>query len=683
MPVGKKKPSSATGGAAAVAGKKAKRKPSSSSFDDDELSAQLAREYPGNRDEVELRDADVLDTSDEEETVQLQRSWAHKTEGRGDMDQGEEDADVDEEQAAIEMDRLQKQQLTLDDFQVPGIDLSSAPATAKGKKGSKKAVAAASTAGLFAEPERVAKQLAKVSESERLQLLKRDAPEFDRLIQEFNEHLQLVQGVLLPTVQKVKAGELPTSQGSDLLEAKLHLLLNYCMCIVFYLLLKVEGKPVKGHPVIAKLVELRTYLQKLRPLESRVRSSIDRLLQMATLADKNPAGKNKKKRANDGDGEDEAADDGIDNGDGSDEDPLLLKPNLKNLAPARRGGLGDEGEGENENEDVGGGLYKAAKDPTRLGTAMETKQERKARKAKALRQEIEDYEDDTYHSYQMTREQRLQLEAAEKRKDKRGLSELATEERFEDESDDEMQTLIQQIKKRQAEEAAQKKEETTGKGKGKKAKAAAVEDEGEEDDLFADLLGDDAGPKRKRKRAEAEAKAAQYAKKRVGDDDDELLDDNDEIDSDEADGDDLDAIMGSMRHRNRSAHVDEGDEDAGDDGDDLGPDADEDDDDEGDPLGFTVPAPKRQRRGGDEEEDAAEKQPHLRRRVTRDILRNKGLEPTRNKKHKTPRTAMRKKFQAADTKHKSQVQPQRVHQTFNYTGEKNISMHVVRGKRLK
>ncbi len=68
---------------------------------------------------------------------------------------------------------------------------------------------------------------------------------------------------------QVKAGELATAEGLSYLEAKHLLLLSYCIHIVFYILLKAEGAPVRTHPVIGRLLQLRTYLVRPRLIVSR------------------------------------------------------------------------------------------------------------------------------------------------------------------------------------------------------------------------------------------------------------------------------------------------------------------------------------------------------------------------------------------------------------------------------
>ena len=77
---------------------------------------------------------------------------------------------------------------------------------------------------------------------------------------------------------QVREGNLATAEGVTYLETKNLLLLQYCMHLVFYLLLKAEGQPVQQHPVIARLVEIRAFLEKIRPIDKKLRYQIDKLL---------------------------------------------------------------------------------------------------------------------------------------------------------------------------------------------------------------------------------------------------------------------------------------------------------------------------------------------------------------------------------------------------------------------
>ena len=90
---------------------------------------------------------------------------------------------------------------------------------------------------------------------------------------------------------QVRKGELATAEGVSYLEAKYLLLLHYCMHLVFYILLKAEGRPVRDHPVIARLVEIRAFLERARPIDKRLRYQMDKLLNAVATLKVNISGK--------------------------------------------------------------------------------------------------------------------------------------------------------------------------------------------------------------------------------------------------------------------------------------------------------------------------------------------------------------------------------------------------------
>jgi U3 small nucleolar ribonucleoprotein protein LCP5 len=59
------------------------------------------------------------------------------------------------------------------------------------------------------------------------------------------------------------------------------LLLSYLTNISFFLLLKSEGVPIASHPVVARLVRLRVLVEKLRPLDAKVKYQVDKLVKSA------------------------------------------------------------------------------------------------------------------------------------------------------------------------------------------------------------------------------------------------------------------------------------------------------------------------------------------------------------------------------------------------------------------
>lgn len=99
------------------------------------------------------------------------------------------------------------------------------------------------------------------------------------LTADYRDKMKQVKETLQPIIDK--ASTLPTSQGLSFLQVKYHLLLSYCTNICFFMLLKCHGKKVEGHPVVASLVKLRVQLEKLKPIETKLKYQIDRLLTTA------------------------------------------------------------------------------------------------------------------------------------------------------------------------------------------------------------------------------------------------------------------------------------------------------------------------------------------------------------------------------------------------------------------
>jgi U3 small nucleolar RNA-associated protein 3 len=91
-----------------------------------------------------------------------------------------------------------------------------------------------------------------IQTEEQLAVVMADAPELLSLLDELKACLAEVRSRVGPLLREVSAGGLATAAGLSYLEAKHLLLLQYCMCIVAYLMLKAEGRSVKDHPVIGR-----------------------------------------------------------------------------------------------------------------------------------------------------------------------------------------------------------------------------------------------------------------------------------------------------------------------------------------------------------------------------------------------------------------------------------------------
>lgn len=293
--------------------------------------------YDADTADFEVMDDDEALKEEEQEVLRLQREAAEKLMP---SDFGIEEEDEDEEREREGGDTLEQQ-------------LRKAEVSGRGA----------------AEVEEVAKDLSSISKAEQMAALMEDAPELLALLTELTDSLAEVRHRVGPLLKEVKEGGLATSEGLSYLEAKHLLLLQYCIHIVFYLLLKAEGRPVKDHPVIGRLVELRTFIEKVRPIDKQLAYQIDKLLRAIKVA---KAAEQSDQQEQQGEGRNGAVD----------EDPDMLKygPNPSRMLPK---GAEDEG-ADNAEAD---GVYRPPKlnpvampdDPDQR--TMNTKERRRLKEA--------------------------------------------------------------------------------------------------------------------------------------------------------------------------------------------------------------------------------------------------------------------------------------------------------------
>ncbi|KAG0009102.1 hypothetical protein BGZ80_002744 [Entomortierella chlamydospora] len=171
--------------------------------------------------------------------------------------------------------------------------------------------------------------------------LRTDQAAFTKHLNELTTMFKEIESKLKPTIEKLDSKEIDTSKGLSFLEVKYHILLEYITNLSFVMYRKLNGETIKDHPAVVSLIEQRTMLEKMKPVEQKLKYQIDKLVRAAVIGQQ--------------DGEAQM------NAEGA--DPLAFKPNPKNLVVDNTGN--DEGDAQEEDQEEDGtpstGLYKAPK----------------------------------------------------------------------------------------------------------------------------------------------------------------------------------------------------------------------------------------------------------------------------------------------------------------------------------
>ncbi|CAH2294463.1 ngdn [Pelobates cultripes] len=153
-----------------------------------------------------------------------------------------------------------------------------------------------------------------------------DLPAAQSLLSNLQEQVTAVTAHVQNLTQKIQNGIYPTEKGLSFLELKDQLLLMYMQDLTQLILEKTCGRHINGNPGIMRLVEMRTVLEKMRPIDQKLKYQIDKLVRAAVTGS---LGEN---------------------------DPLRFKPNPQNLMSKLEE---FDGESDGEGEASGGTAKKS------------------------------------------------------------------------------------------------------------------------------------------------------------------------------------------------------------------------------------------------------------------------------------------------------------------------------------
>ncbi|XP_054849381.1 neuroguidin [Eublepharis macularius] len=108
-----------------------------------------------------------------------------------------------------------------------------------------------------------------------------DLPAAIHLLKSLQEQVVAVTHHVQSLAQKVRAGTYPTEKGLSFLEVKDQMLLLYLQDLSHLILEKTSGRSIAGHPALLRLVETRTVLEKMRPIDQKLKYQVDKLVKAA------------------------------------------------------------------------------------------------------------------------------------------------------------------------------------------------------------------------------------------------------------------------------------------------------------------------------------------------------------------------------------------------------------------
>lgn len=105
--------------------------------------------------------------------------------------------------------------------------------------------------------------LSDLSRKQKLAAFKAEAPEFDGLVQDFEERFSESKDLLVPALELLRSVDFPNHPLVEFVECRNQLIINYCTNISFYFMLKAKRVKVRNHPLVKRLIQFRQLICQL------------------------------------------------------------------------------------------------------------------------------------------------------------------------------------------------------------------------------------------------------------------------------------------------------------------------------------------------------------------------------------------------------------------------------------
>ncbi|KAK7877234.1 hypothetical protein WMY93_032053 [Mugilogobius chulae] len=122
-------------------------------------------------------------------------------------------------------------------------------------------------------------------------LVESDLPKAVQLLNNLTEQVVSVTSHVRDLLNKVKDGAFKTSKGLSFLDLRYNLLLFYLQDLTHLVSIKTEGGQIKDSEALERIVTVRTILEKMRPLDHKLKYQIDKLVRTAvtgSIAENDP-----------------------------------------------------------------------------------------------------------------------------------------------------------------------------------------------------------------------------------------------------------------------------------------------------------------------------------------------------------------------------------------------------------